>query len=60
MFMNVYLIQRRGPQKVAIFFHTLSVWTGALQGSIKNETDFTKMFLEFLGIKIWLQFLCSC
>jgi len=38
------------------FFHTPYLWNRSRQ----NEIDFTKMFVKFLGIKVKLQFLCSC
>jgi len=47
------LIYRVAPKKFYIFNHTF--------GTVRqNETDITKMFTEFLGIKIRMQFLCSC
>jgi len=40
-----------GPKKVYIFQHTVP-----LEPFKKNETDFTKMFLEFLGTEISMFF----
>ena len=42
----------RVVQKLYILQHTISLEP--------FKTDFTKIFLEFLGMEIRLQFVCSC